>query len=73
MTGLRAETIPAGSRLCAGGRTIPAARTFSSVAKGEAFWYRNSNGLAEIAVNQGPAAAMEGLAVGCAVQIVAAG
>lgn len=72
MTGLRAETIPAGSRLCAGGRTIPAARTFSAVPKGDAFWYRNSNGLAEIAVNQGAAAALEGLAVGSAVRIVTA-
>jgi hypothetical protein len=41
------------ARLLAGGRSIPRARTFSSVTAGSAFWYENSNGLAEIAVNMG--------------------
>jgi S-adenosylmethionine hydrolase len=69
MTGMRAQTLPAGTRLLAGGNTIPPARTFSAVPKGEAFWYGNSNGLAEIAVNQGRAAELVGLAVGAPVGV----
>jgi S-adenosylmethionine hydrolase len=34
------------------------------VAKGEAFWYENSNGLVEIAVSQGSAAGALGMGVG---------
>ncbi len=64
MTGLRAETLTADTVLVAGGRRLARARTFSDVAPGDAFWYENANGLAEIAVNQGQAAARLGLAVG---------
>jgi len=38
--------------------------TFSSVSKGQPFWYVNSNGLLEIAVNQGNAANLLNLEVG---------
>jgi S-adenosyl-L-methionine hydrolase (adenosine-forming) len=34
---------------------IHSARSFSSVQPGAAFWYENSNGLVEIAVNMGRA------------------
>jgi S-adenosylmethionine hydrolase len=64
ITGLRAAALPEGARLAAAGRTLPRARTFSDVPPGEAFWYENSNGLAEIAVNGGRADAVLGLAVG---------
>jgi hypothetical protein len=37
---------------------------------GTAFWYENSNGLAEIAVNQGRADRELGLAIGTPVEIV---
>lgn len=47
------------------------ARTFSDVLPGQPFWYENSNGLAEIAVNQGNAAATLSLAVGAKIAIVA--
>lgn len=49
------------------GHILPAARTFSDVVVGEAFWYPNSLGLAEVAVNCGSAAQMLGLTVGAAV------
>ncbi|HZS84436.1 MAG TPA: SAM-dependent chlorinase/fluorinase [Stellaceae bacterium] len=71
MTGLRAGTIPAAARLRAGGREVPPARTFSAVPPGAAFWYENSTGLAEIAVNGGRADAALGLAIGSAVEILA--
>ncbi|MCR9221626.1 MAG: SAM-dependent chlorinase/fluorinase [Alphaproteobacteria bacterium] len=55
LTGLRADraALP-----------LPRKRTFADAAPGEAFWYENSCGLAEIAVNQGSAAERLGLSVG---------
>ncbi|HZU89850.1 MAG TPA: SAM-dependent chlorinase/fluorinase [Stellaceae bacterium] len=72
MTGLRAAGLAEGTRLCAGGRRLSRAATFSDVAEGEAFWYENANGLAEIAVNAGHAGAALGLGVGSPVRIEAA-
>ena len=43
--------------------------TFSAVAEGEAFWYVNSNGLVEIAVNRGRADRALGLAIGSPVSV----
>ena len=71
MTGLRATMLPAGARLSAVGRFLDRARTFSDLPPGAAFWYENSNGLAEIAVNQGRADRDLGLAIGSPVEIVA--
>jgi len=48
---------------------LPRARTFSDVPAGTAFWYENSNGLAEIAVNAGRADAALDLALGSPVII----
>ncbi|MGE0373096.1 MAG: S-adenosyl-l-methionine hydroxide adenosyltransferase family protein [Gammaproteobacteria bacterium] len=64
LTGIRAGGIDGRRRLEAGGRTLAAARTFADVAPGETFWYANANGLVEIAVNRGNAAAALGLRVG---------
>ena len=69
LTGLRGATVPAAARLKAGGRSIAPATTFSAVPEGETFWYVNSNGLAEIAVNGGNADALLGLRVGSPVAI----
>jgi hypothetical protein len=55
ITGLRAAVIGDDGRLRAGGRELHRVRTFGDVPTGEAFWYENSSGLAEIAVNQGRA------------------
>ena len=69
ITGRRATTVPPEANLYAGGFRCPRARTFSDQAPGEAFWYENSNGLVEIAVNQGRADQDLKLAVGAQVQI----
>ncbi len=69
MTGLRAAQVPADARLRVGSATCRPARTFSDAPKGEAFWYENSNGLAEIAVNAGSARETLGLAIGSPVEI----
>jgi len=63
-TGIRARGVPPTSRLVAGGRELPHARVFADAAPGTAFWYENSSGLVEIAVNRGSAARELGLEVG---------
>ncbi|HIC42783.1 MAG TPA: hypothetical protein EYO73_00350 [Sulfurimonas sp.] len=45
------------------------ANTFSDVSIGQPFWYVNSNGLVEIAVNQGSAAELFSLVVGSSINI----
>jgi S-adenosylmethionine hydrolase len=64
MSGLRAAALPGNARIQAGGRRLERARTFSDMPEGRAFWYENSSGLVEIAVNRGSAAALLGLAPG---------
>jgi S-adenosyl-L-methionine hydrolase (adenosine-forming) len=63
-TGLWADAVPEGCSLRLGDSRLPYARTFGAVAPGEGFWYRNSCGLVEIAVNQGSARERLRLAVG---------
>ena len=70
MTGLRAAMLPEGARLAVAERVLTRALTFSAVPPGEPFWYENSNGLAEIAVNAGRAADNLRLAIGSAVEIL---
>ena len=69
MTGLRGALLAPGTRLIAGGYSLEPAATFSAVPPGEAFWYINSNGLAEIAVNGARAVETLGLAIGSEVAI----
>ncbi len=64
MTGMHARSLPTDAKLEAGRRTVGRARTFSDMPPGQPFWYENSNGLAEIAVNQGRADAALGLSIG---------
>jgi S-adenosyl-L-methionine hydrolase (adenosine-forming) len=64
VTGVRASTLAPGVRARAGGRMLGFARTFSDMPAGQGFWFANSNGLAEIAVNQGRADKVLGLGVG---------
>ena len=70
MTGMRAATLPSDARLAAADRVLERARTFSDLPPGVAFWYENSNGLVEIAVNQGRADRDLGLAIGTPVEII---
>jgi len=65
MTGVRAATLAGTTKtLTVNGHTLQSARTFADVPAGEAFWYENSNGLVEVAVNQGRADKVLGLQVG---------
>lgn len=70
LTGLRGDGLSDSAVLEAGGRRLRNARTFSAVPAGEAFWYRNSCGLIEIAVNGGSARERLGLGVGAIALVV---
>lgn len=69
MTGLRAARLSATAMLRVGEHALARARTFSDMPPGQAFWYENANGLVEIAVNQGRADAVLGIAPSDAVTI----
>ncbi len=64
MTGLDANLLPESASLSIHGSCYAMANTFSDLPVGKAFWYCNSLGLAELAVNRGSAASILGLAVG---------
>ncbi|MGO8867346.1 MAG: S-adenosyl-l-methionine hydroxide adenosyltransferase family protein [Alphaproteobacteria bacterium] len=68
-TGMRASTLAETSVLEVAGRRMTRARTFGDVPPGTAFWYESANGLAEIAVNQGRADRLLGVAIGTPVAV----
>lgn len=72
MTGLRAAAVPTDALLSLNGQLLSRQRTFADVPPGGAFWYENSNGLAEIAVNRGRADEIFGAGIGARVQIISA-
>jgi len=63
-TGIRASGIPRDAVLAIGERRLSYARVFVEAAAGEAFWYENSQGLVEVAVNCGSAARLLQLKIG---------
>lgn len=69
MTGLRADLVDESQIIMAGGKRIPHAAVFSEVPPGRVFWYANSCGLIEIAVNRGNAAANYDLKIGDAIAV----
>ena len=64
MTGIRAGMLDTTKVIRVNGAAIAFAHTFSSVPNDAAFWYHNSQGLTEIAVNGGNAAEWLKLGVG---------
>lgn len=68
-TGLRATAVAPARRLEVAGRELPHARVFGEAPPGAPFWYENSSGLVEIAVNRGHAARALGLEVGAPVAL----
>jgi len=69
MTGLHGKLVSNDSKLNIRDHVIPYARVFAEAPAGEPFWYLNSNGLIEIAMNQASAARTLELAIGTAVYI----
>jgi hypothetical protein len=68
VTGIRADTLEAGSLLKVNGREFRYGRTFSELPDGQPFWYRNAIDLIEIAVNLGRADTLFGLSIGTTVE-----
>jgi S-adenosylmethionine hydrolase len=66
-TGVRGA--PKDARVSAAGELFKHSESFGFVGKGEGFWFVNSVGLLELAVNRGSAAETFGLAVGDPVQV----
>ncbi len=64
ITGLRAALLAADREITAGAYRITHATTFGDVPVGQAFWYENSIGLVEIAVNRGSAQGVLDLDIG---------
>jgi S-adenosylmethionine hydrolase len=66
-TGVR--RVPKDARVSTAGERFQHSECFGEVGKGEGFWFINSVGLLELAVNRGDAAAVYGLTVGAPVQV----
>ncbi|MEE2996511.1 MAG: SAM-dependent chlorinase/fluorinase [Pseudomonadota bacterium] len=64
MTGVRAKNVPIHAEITLNDRRLIRARTFSDLPEGSAFWYENSSGLIEFAVNKGDLKAAFGIDVG---------
>lgn len=69
MTGIHAHKLPRTACVRAGAHWLPYARTFCEVSPGHAFWYENSLGLVELAVNQGQADQVLGLRPGDPIEL----
>jgi S-adenosylmethionine hydrolase len=67
MTGLRAKILDVDHQVCIHGTPLPEFRNFADAPAGTPFWYCNSIGLIEIALNSGHAARKLGLQIGSAV------
>jgi S-adenosyl-L-methionine hydrolase (adenosine-forming) len=70
MTGLRAVALPDTAVLRVGGHRVPHGKVFAEVPPGEPFWYADSVGLVEVAANRASVAALLGIRVGDAIEIV---
>lgn len=69
ITGVRASMISDLEWISVAGEKIQKACTFSDVTLGAPFWYANSNGLVEIAVNCGSAAKGLGIGIGSRIEV----
>jgi S-adenosylmethionine hydrolase len=64
ITGMRAAVLDDSATLRVNGHALQRATTFTDAQPGAAFWYANSSGLVEIAVNRGRADRLLDIAVG---------
>jgi len=69
MTGLRYRAAFSGKTLTVNGIVVKQADTFGDVEEQQAFWYKNSSGLVEIAVNKGRAKRQLGLELGMEISV----
>lgn len=71
MAGIRAKNVSSSAKMIINGHRLSRARTFSDLPEGGAFWFENSSGLVEFAVNKGNAATTLGINVGTELSIEA--
>ena len=64
ITGVRSSQLPIDCILLVHGQAVSHAGIYGDVVPGQSFWYGNSNGLVEIAVNRGSAQCVLGLVIG---------
>ena len=69
MTGIKLTNLEHDRVITVNGQQIQHANTFAAAGKGIPFWYGNSNGLVEIAVNQGNAQQILDLSIGNLVEV----
>ena len=69
ISGIQAARLDSSIIVSIGGHVVKNAVTFASVNRGEAFWYENSSGLLEVAVNHGSAAQVLSADIGSEVEI----
>lgn len=69
-TGIRAAGVPPSSQVRVRGMELGHGETFGRLGRGQGFWFSNSVGLLELAVNRGSAAADFGLQVGDVVTVL---
>ena len=70
VTGLRAGNVSRSAKIEVGGQKVGYARIFDDASAGSPFWYENSIGLVEIAVNRSSAAELMGMRVGDPVRVI---
>ena len=70
LTGLRSGNVSRSAKIEAGGRLLAYARVFAEVPSGNAFWYEDSLGLIEIALNRGSAAELLGVRIGYSIGVI---
>ena len=70
MTGVPAAQLQDTAKIAVGEHLLQYARVFSAAPGAEPFWYRNSCGLVELAVNRGRADEQLGLCVGSTLRIL---
>jgi S-adenosylmethionine hydrolase len=68
LTGLRAGKLSKHARFCVANSEVAYARVYPEVPTGHAFWYENSLGLVEIAVNGGSAAMQLEVCIGAPIR-----
>jgi S-adenosyl-L-methionine hydrolase (adenosine-forming) len=71
LTGLRNSSLPQEAVIMIAGHKLRHARVFSEASQGTPFWYENSLGLVEIAVNCGNAAQLLGIGPGSPLKVIA--
>lgn len=70
MTGVVVAQLEGEPKVVVGTHTLHQAETFCSVNEGQAFWYENSIGLLELAVNKGHAARELNVGIGTSIALV---